>query len=112
MDYQEKIGKERDWYKQTVHKNRLWHNPFFYSMKRILFNYAFPRMQLADLINSQCINGSTLLAAPCGTGDDVKYLNGHSINTIGIDISHDALRKETNRFLKNTMRCKGSVFFA
>jgi SAM-dependent methyltransferase len=100
MDYKEKIGKEREWYTQTVQKNRLWHNPFFYSMERILFNYEFPRVQLADLIHSHCPNGSTLLAAPCGAGDDVKYLNDHSSNTIGIDISHDALRNHTNRFMK------------
>lgn len=100
MSYNDKIEKERSWHTQTVQKSRIWHNPLFFSMERILFNYRFPRQRLAERFDSKCSDASRILVAPCGSGEDLVYLNMKDSLFAGIDISREALIRSHSPFLK------------
>lgn len=97
--YQKKKEDELNYYKQPQNAGgifrRILRNPLFYSSDRILFNYIFPKEQMAGVLQSRIIDGKVdnLLNAPCGTGDDYKYIGTMAKNVYGVDLSPIALKE-------------------
>ena len=93
FDYEEKKIREMAWHEQKLDEKatlvkRVLHHPLFFEPSRNSFNYVFPKEQVAKIVESH-LKGKVdrLLIAPCGYGDDLKYL-GHLANeACGIDLS-------------------------
>jgi SAM-dependent methyltransferase len=96
-NYDEKKKRELGYYSPPENKKKnLFHklllHPLFYSSDRILYNYIFPKQQLASAIERrQQAKPGMLLDAPCGTGDDYKYFTKVADSIIGLDLSTVAL---------------------
>ncbi len=98
--YDEKIRKELEWYERTNQDvqgslmYRFFHSKLFFSPERNYLNFAFAKKQMQSFIISK-LNNITFdktLIAPCGTGDDLKYLESISKEFYGIDLSPIALQ--------------------
>jgi SAM-dependent methyltransferase len=95
--YEEKKVRERKWYSQKGENlsffQTIFHNPLIYSLQRIVSNYIYPKEQMAAMVRRRIDNKvDKLLIAPCGRGDDAKYLNGIASHIFGVDITFEALR--------------------
>ena len=101
ISYEEKKEREKQWYeKQGIKKKPSFLKTFFTSKiflspKRSEFNYSFAKNQMKlfvfDKLKGKKINN--ILIAPCGTGDDYKYLKDFSNEIHGIDLSQIPLRE-------------------
>ena len=51
QDYGEKLAREKEWHlHNTCQKNHILNSPLFFSSKRNRFNYRFPKMRMAGLL--------------------------------------------------------------
>lgn len=92
--YEKKKGQELAWSERTtgVKKSiidRILHHPVFWTEKREFFNYTFPKQKMAEVVRHHLKEGQVdrLLIAPCGTGEDFKYLSKFAVEVYGIDLS-------------------------
>lgn len=99
VDYDKKKQMEIDWYeKGDAEKKgfvaRILHWKIFYSPGRNSFNYIFPKIQMKEMLESELkyAKAGKLLIAPCGSGDDYKYVQSFSDNIYGMDLSPAAIR--------------------
>jgi len=87
---------ELDWYVETPRSRglsrRLLRHPIFFSLERVEFNYAFPKQQMAAVLEER-LGGKVklLLNAPSGRGTDFQYLKHLGEHVIGLDLSPLAL---------------------
>ena len=92
FDYEKKKDAERAYY-----ENR---GGFFYRLfnhpvlkRQFAFNYAFAKKQMLALVQKHRPETlGKLLVAPCGEGDDFKYLSGLAHEIHGIDLSPIAIK--------------------
>lgn len=101
INYKEKREREKNWYEQqSVEKKQsllrtILTSKIFISAKRSSYNYSFAKNQMKQLIYYH-LKGkkiSKLLIAPCGNGDDFKYLKDFSEEIYGIDLSPIPLKE-------------------
>ena len=97
-EYEKKKKAEESWWEQTTARkgiiNRILHNPLIYSTERINYNYIFPKTQMTGVIARYYgKNAEKLLIAPCGSGDDYKYLSSYGKEIYGIDLSRVAVER-------------------
>ena len=100
LNYSKKKEMEKAWHKQTSdvkHSliSRILHHPVFYKPERNSFNYIFPKEQMAEVVQSH-LKGKKidkLLIAPCGKGNDLKYLDNFANQVYGIDLSPITIKK-------------------
>ncbi|MBU3942219.1 MAG: class I SAM-dependent methyltransferase [Nanoarchaeota archaeon] len=100
LNYSKKKEMEKAWHEQTsdVKHNfisRILHHPVFYKPERNSFNYIFPKEQMTEVVQSH-LKGKKidkLLIAPCGKGNDIKYLGNFANQVYGIDLSPIAIKK-------------------
>jgi SAM-dependent methyltransferase len=95
-EYEDKLKREREWHTGQAFKAKHFLNrTIFYSPERNAFNYVFPKKCLSVLIKrsikSEMPDNPSILLAPIGTGDDLKYIRDISNNISGIDISDEAV---------------------
>jgi SAM-dependent methyltransferase len=100
LDYENKKAREIAWYEQNSDKNqsvlgRILHHPVFWTQERNLFNYIFPKQQMAEVVRRHLKEKQVdkLLIAPCGTGMDFDYLSNLAFQVYGIDLSATAVEK-------------------
>ncbi|MFX1387166.1 MAG: class I SAM-dependent methyltransferase [Promethearchaeota archaeon] len=101
INYEEKKKREKQWYEQQrIEKKQsllrtILTSKIFISPGRSEYNYSFAKNQMKlfvyDHLKSKKIN--KMLIAPCGTGDDYKYLNCFSEEIHGIDLSQIPLKE-------------------
>ncbi len=101
-EYNEKISMERQWYTDfSFKKDHPLNSRLFFSPERNAFNYIFPKKQLSNMINQianeDSMNNPSMLIAPIGTGDDLKYIRHLSSDISGIDVSREAVEKITDK---------------
>ena len=95
--YEEKKARERAWYEQRPLQDgllrRILRHPVVFSYDRILFNYVFPKRQMAAAVERHLsCTVHRLLIAPCGRGNDFKYIRDLSPHVYGLDLSPIALK--------------------
>jgi SAM-dependent methyltransferase len=95
--YEEKLEREKNWYKQPVLKSgfisRLLRTPLFYSPGRQAYAYRCAKEQMsAAAARRGTGKAGKLLIAPCGSGDDYKYLKQFGETIYGIDLSPEAVK--------------------
>ncbi len=94
--YDEKKQSEIDWYRQKPKKgliNTIINLLQFYDEKRSSFTYGYAKKQmnleLRRLLNNQ--KTEKLLIAPCGRGNDYKFVKDLANHIYGIDLSPEAI---------------------
>ncbi len=91
-NYEDKKKREIEYYaskKKKTFFTKLFHLPIFYDPRRDAYNYIYTKRQMERFV-AQKLKGKkveNLLIAPCGSGDDYKYLGRFSKNIYGIDLS-------------------------
>ena len=100
LNYYKKKAQEIAWHKKTLDVKysfigRVLHHPVFYKPERNSFNYVFPKEQMAKIIQSHLKGKKVdrLLIAPCGEGDDFKYLGNFANQVYGMDLSPATVKK-------------------
>ncbi|MBN1799980.1 MAG: class I SAM-dependent methyltransferase [Candidatus Lokiarchaeota archaeon] len=104
--YKKKIENELEWYINSSKKRKesffisILKSPAINSSERFRFNYIFPKDQMKSLIQNQIGNKKVnkLLIAPCGSGDDYKYLEKFAENIYGIDLSPIAIKRCSKKY--------------
>ncbi|MFX0178900.1 MAG: class I SAM-dependent methyltransferase [Candidatus Hodarchaeota archaeon] len=99
--YKEKQKREKFWYEQqTVTKKKgffgsILTSNLFLTPERRGYTYAFAKKQMNIFVNSHLNNKKVekLLIAPCGIGDDFKYLKSFTNEIYGIDLSSIPLKE-------------------
>ena len=96
--YEKKKSEEQAWYEPRQPRRdliqRILHHPLLYSYNRIIFSYIYPKRQMAKAVRRLIpFRVERMLIAPCGTGDDEKYLKNFANHIHGIDLSPIALQK-------------------
>ena len=91
-EYKKKKDLELEWYKQDKTKprliSRILRHPLLFNPERNSFNYIFPKKQMARIIKDHNPRRTErMLIAPCGTGDDFKYVKAFARDVHGIDLS-------------------------
>ena len=99
-DYDKKKSREMAWHEKTSESkqslvSRILHHPVFYEPGRNSFNYIFPKQQMAGVVRRHLKDKKVekLLIAPCGAGDDLKYLSDFAMEVHGIELSPIAAEK-------------------
>lgn len=92
-EYKDKLKSEQQWYTSTANTKHFLNSKLFFSYKRNDFNYIFPKQQLSKCIRTIKSNNPSVLIAPIGTGDDIKYVKPFAREIHGIDISREAVEK-------------------
>ncbi|TVL98900.1 MAG: hypothetical protein CV087_20040 [Candidatus Brocadia sp. WS118] len=93
-EYKDKLKSEQQWHTSTVNTKHFLNSKWFFSYKRNDFNYIFPKQQLSKcIIRTIKSNNPSVLIAPLGTGDDIKYIRPLAGDIHGIDISREAVEK-------------------
>lgn len=93
--YDEKKARELAWYapqpRRSFFVNYVLRHRLIFSYPRIVFNYIFPKQQMASVVRRMagCVR-VRVLNAPCGRGNDFKYLNIPGASVYGIDLSPQA----------------------
>jgi len=95
--YEDKLAREKSWWEPPPVKNNVlnWiiRRPLFFSMARILYAYVAAKNQMAETLNRyQKGKVDKLLIAPCGAGDDFKYLSQFGDEIHGIDLTPLAIK--------------------
>ena len=85
------------WWEQTTVRrgvaSKILHHPVFFKPERNSFNYIFPKVQMAEVVRRHRKEKvDKLLIAPCGAGDDLKYLSQFAREIYGIDLSCVAIK--------------------
>lgn len=99
FDYNQKKAREKAaWYKKNKGKTtffgKILRHPLIFNSLRISFSYIFPKEQMAEVaLSHRKEKVEKLLIAPCGTGDDLKYLNNFAEHIYGIDLSPIAVKQ-------------------
>ncbi len=96
--YEEKIEREKNWYREPVYQaGHFLNSRLFCSQERMLFSAGFCQNQLAQRIRQilvpKGLQNPRMLVAPTGAGYDLPYLKPLSNRIVGIDISSDALKQ-------------------
>ena len=96
--YEEKLEREKQWYAQaSFQKEHILNSRMFYSYERVKFNHSFPKRRLSQLIGQviECYSlmDPSILIAPLGVGDDIRYVSHLSDNISGIDLFPGAIDK-------------------
>ena len=105
--YEEKQKREKFWYeRQTIAKKKgffgsILTSNIFITPKRRAYTYSFAKKQMNIFVHSHLNNKKVekLLIAPCGIGDDFKYLKGFSNEIHGIDLSSIPLKECPNSMI-------------
>jgi SAM-dependent methyltransferase len=91
--YEEKKARELNWYSPSSRyhnglSRKILRHPLLYSLDRVLFSYVFPKQQMA-LVARRTVSGNAglLLNAPCGRGNDFKYVERLANQIHGLDLS-------------------------
>jgi len=100
-DYEAKKARETKWYEHPSRSGRpsvgrrILRHPAFFTLERASFNYVFPKDQMAQVARQHLPGGhvQSLLIAPCGTGDDLKYVGSLADRVYGIDLSPVAVQQ-------------------
>lgn len=93
-EYKEKLNSEIQWHTNAVNIKHFLNSKWFFSYKRNDFNYIFPKQQLSKVMKQMVkSNKPSILIAPLGTGDDIKYIKSFAGDMHGIDISREAVEK-------------------
>ena len=100
--YEDKLDREKQWYTQaTFQKEHILNSRLFYSYERVEFNHSFPKRRLSkricQVIGCYSLMHPSILIAPLGTGDDVRYVSHLSDNISGIDIFPGAVDKVADK---------------
>lgn len=70
------------------------------------WDYGEPPKELSILIEKGYIKPCRAVDIGCGTGNTVIYLSKMGFETIGIDISGEAIKRAFNKALKEGVKCK------
>ncbi len=97
-NYENKLDRERRWHtEETFDREHVLNSRFLYDRERNLWNYEFPKRQMAELIRRKIrilgLDRSTILVAPVGDGQDIRFLEGLAEKVVGIDLSPVAVAK-------------------
>ena len=89
--YEDKLDRENKWHTEaTFQKEHILNNRLLYSYERVEFNHSFPKRRLSrhmcQMIKGLGLMHPSILIAPLGEGDDVRYVSHLSDNISGIDI--------------------------
>ncbi|MHA1931956.1 MAG: class I SAM-dependent methyltransferase [Promethearchaeota archaeon] len=92
-DYDDQKKREIEWWEGKKEKkgliSRILSSKLFYDPIRSHFSYILSKNKFRDVIHQQLGNEKVkkILIAPCGEGDDYKYLKEFSDEIYGIDLS-------------------------
>ena len=108
VDYDDKLDRERQWYIQSTFKpDHFLNSSLFFSPERNMFNYIFPKIifynHIRSVVHSSGSASSSILVAPVGNGDDLKYLRPISDDLYGIDISEEAIDQISDGTVKKSV---------
>ena len=105
-DYSDKVQRERAWYKEGIKKQHFFNSKFFYSDDRQRYNFSYAKHEMERFLEEKAAKSNSfpprpsLLIAPIGTGDDLKYLSFLTDDITGIDVAQEALDKVFNPEVK------------
>jgi SAM-dependent methyltransferase len=99
FDYEEKKSREKEWWEKKPAArqglaNRILNSSLIFNEERNLSNFVFPKRRMAKLIQARLgenVAADKMLIAPCGDGDDYKYIGALAREVYGIDLSDVAI---------------------
>jgi ubiquinone/menaquinone biosynthesis C-methylase UbiE len=92
-NYEDQKRRELEWWKEKKEKkgviSRILKSKLFYDPKRSYYSYSLSKNKFKSVLQQKLRNKKVdkLLIAPCGEGDDFKYLKDFSHEIHGIDLS-------------------------